>query len=765
MSLIIPGYRIERVLGKGGMATVYLAVQEIFERQVALKIMSSSLAEDPSFGQRFMREARIVSHLTHPNIITVFDVGVHLNVYYLSMEYIAGPDLKQARQSLSFRQKVQVICDIANALDFANSRGYVHRDIKPENILLRPESWQAVLMDFGIARTADGDLNVTQTGMALGTPHYMSPEQAKGLAVDHRSDLYSLGVVFYYLLTGEVPYHADSAVAIGVKHITDPIPRLPIYLQDLQKIIDRLMAKKPQDRYATAKDLLVDIAALDMDELEKSARQLHDYPHVSEASDSQQITHLQASSLANKSISFITQTNSRISSFLLKLSQLRWFALAVGMVCLVLSVGIWQFLLRDYKANPGPTTHGSSVNKKNSDPSGAAIERNMSNTVARKNDAANTYGSGEPKTIRLRDIADPEYREVASDEPKAQSRPLELLQRFKQRVQNAAGQANRQEMTLEEKIAELRRKLANQPNDRQSLSALEQLSTHYFTKAQDFFSRGDFISAQHALERSFSLFPESKDSQTLLVDRLENRQKLESLLTSAHEAFLAENWISPWRRNAIFYYQKALDIDNQLIIARKGIAKVAKSLMARARTEYAAGNWEQAAETAESVLEFSPEFKDAKQFLFKLEQRSLTRDDASPNKSDSVSLSDGQPLQGDLKQLNDGGESLPVVTQVRMDGKLISGIHAPDDQRIPAQKILFVSFEYANFPLNSADLQVELQDSSGKGLARVSVRMDETQGIQRFRFEEQTGSFAPGEYHILFWLNGKKLLGERFLLE
>ncbi|MFT5083408.1 MAG: serine/threonine protein kinase/tetratricopeptide (TPR) repeat protein [Lentisphaeria bacterium] len=268
MSVEIPGYKIIRILGKGGMATVYLAEQDVFEREIALKVMSRVLDEDSNFGQRFFREARIVSKLVHPNIVTVHDVGKHDGHLYLSMEYIDGRDLKYVHPSLNLRQKICAVRDVAKALDYAGSKGYVHRDIKPENIMLHSSDGRAVLMDFGIARAVESDTSVTQVGTAIGTPHYMSPEQAKGRAVDNRSDIYSLGVVFYFLLAGKVPFDGESAVAIGIKHITELPPLLPNGFEGLQPILDTMLAKDVKNRYQTAKDLIRDLGDLDVTLLE-----------------------------------------------------------------------------------------------------------------------------------------------------------------------------------------------------------------------------------------------------------------------------------------------------------------------------------------------------------------------------------------------------------------------------------------------------------------------------------------------------------------
>jgi len=192
----IPGYQIKHQLGRGGMASVYLAIQESFGRDVALKVLAPQHAPVSEFSQRFLREARIIRQLVHPNIVTVYDVGVHEGLHYLSMEYIRGQDLQEACGSLSKRQVIAIIRDVAKALDYAHQKGYVHRDVKPENIMLA-EDGRVVLMDFGIARGSDTTLGMTKTGRAIGTPYYMSPEQGHGNPVDERSDIYSLGVIFY----------------------------------------------------------------------------------------------------------------------------------------------------------------------------------------------------------------------------------------------------------------------------------------------------------------------------------------------------------------------------------------------------------------------------------------------------------------------------------------------------------------------------------------------------------------------------------------
>lgn len=761
MAVEIPGYRVVRVLGKGGMATVYLAVQQIFERHVALKVMSTSLAEDPSFGQRFLREARIVSQLVHPNIITVYDVGVHDNAYYLSMEYIAGPDLKQAREQLTLAQKVQIVLDIAKALDFAGKKGYVHRDIKPENILLRRDSFSAVLMDFGIARAAETDLSVTQTGMALGTPHYMSPEQAKGHTVDHRSDLYSLGVVFYYLLVGTVPYHADSAVAIGIKHITEPVPILPQHLRGLQPIIDSLMAKAPEDRYQNAAELITELQTLDVAALDKIQRAyLREQQEILEAHPSADPAAHTVIHAAEGPTSLITTGETTHITRLNRVVSLFWQykLLAVSAFLVVLAAAV--IVKRPFHEEP--LAPAASVDRKAAQtaaaPSPPSMEREEDELAVDAPDAP-SYRSGPVEEIRLADLTEPEYRR-AQQERGAQSRPVELLSRLQRRLQDATGRTPMREVTLEEKVAELRAALQRDGRDIEAQKRLAWLAAEYFKKANSFFAEGDFASAQYALDTGRRLFPEYRGLQQPLADRLQQRGRLERLLAKAEEQMAAGKLVSPWRNNALHYYRSALRLDDELAVAQRGIREVERALMAQARGDYTAGDWRSAADAAEDVLKINSDSAEARQFLLNLEQRqrgepaTSTRDEPQPR---SISLSEGVPV--------DAAPDGPRIQQLRVDGKLLSGMNARQLQAVQGQRTLFVSFEYKDFPPGQSPLTATLADAKGESVADVSVVVAESNGLQRFRFERPREPFPPGEYQLSLSLRGTALIRAGFLIQ
>ena len=259
-------YSLRDPLGSGGMAEVFLAYEEVLERDVALKILKEQYADDEGFVERFRREARSAASLNHPNIVHIYDWGGTENgeASYIAMEYAPGGTLEDRileDGALPPYKAVEVASQIAEALGFAHERGVIHRDIKPQNILLSALG-DAKVTDFGLARAAYST-SLSQTSLVLGTASYMSPEQAMGGPADPRSDLYSLGVVLYEMLTGELPYEGDSSVTIAVKHVIEP-PRAPGEVnsevsEGISALTQKLLAKDPGDRYTSATQLIEDL--------------------------------------------------------------------------------------------------------------------------------------------------------------------------------------------------------------------------------------------------------------------------------------------------------------------------------------------------------------------------------------------------------------------------------------------------------------------------------------------------------------------------
>ena len=268
--------RIEREIARGGMAEVYLGTHLTLDRPVAVKVMHNHIEADPELQSRFEREAKVVAGLRHPNIVQIFDFDTEEGHPYIVMEYLMGPslavylrELHKRGQRLEPIQIARLLITIATALDYAHEQGVVHRDIKPGNIILHNKSrnvpieqhltarTEPVITDFGLVRIAQAATQ-TASGAVSGTPAYMSPEQAQGLKVDYRSDIYSLGVVLYEMLAGRMPFEGDTSWTLIFKHINEPPPPIVGIQSAVQAVVDRALAKKPDDRYQSARELAAD---------------------------------------------------------------------------------------------------------------------------------------------------------------------------------------------------------------------------------------------------------------------------------------------------------------------------------------------------------------------------------------------------------------------------------------------------------------------------------------------------------------------------
>ena len=276
-------YEIIRSIGEGGMANVYLGYDTILDRNVAIKILRGDLSNDEKFVRRFQREALSASSLAHPNIVEMYDVGEDNGLYYIIMEYIEGKTLKQLlkkRGTLTLSEAIDIMLQLTDGMAHAHDSYIIHRDLKPQNIMIKDDG-QIKITDFGIAMALNST-QLTQTNSVMGSVHYLPPEQASGKGCTITSDIYSMGIIFYELLSGSLPFKGDNAVEIALKHMRDPLPSLreenPAIPQSIENIIRKATAKNPKNRYADARSMHEDLlTALDDDRMDEPVYQ-YKYP-------------------------------------------------------------------------------------------------------------------------------------------------------------------------------------------------------------------------------------------------------------------------------------------------------------------------------------------------------------------------------------------------------------------------------------------------------------------------------------------------------
>jgi serine/threonine-protein kinase len=275
-TIIADRYQIDRLIARGGMAAVYLAHHVKLNRPVALKILSPPPdAEDPqSFEERFRLEAETLAALDHPNIVILHDFGETTDArFFLAMEYVEGPRLSDLLKDgpLPVERALQLIVQVCAALRYAHKRGVVHRDLKPSNMLVRTKDngeEQVKVVDFGLVKLTEADQSITRAGLILGSPHCMSPEQIKGMEVDHRADIYATGILLFRTVTGQYPFHGPNSAATMIAHLNQPVPSFASMAPDLQappgleEIVDRCLSKSPAERYADMASLMDDLATV-----------------------------------------------------------------------------------------------------------------------------------------------------------------------------------------------------------------------------------------------------------------------------------------------------------------------------------------------------------------------------------------------------------------------------------------------------------------------------------------------------------------------
>lgn len=287
-------YEIVKSIGEGGMANVYLANDKILDRKVAVKVLRGDLSSDDRFIRRFQREALSVSNLSHSNIVEVYDVGEEDGQYYIVMEYIEGKTLKQLlkkRESLTLPEVIDIMTQLTDGISHAHESYIIHRDIKPQNIMIEDDG-RIKITDFGIAMALNAT-QLTQTNSVMGSVHYLPPEQASGKAATVKSDIYSLGILMYELLTGTVPFKGDNAVEIALKHMKDKIPSIrkqdPSIPQSVENILLKAAAKNPRNRYDTAKEMHDDLLTCLTEEHANDKKITFEYPE-NDIDDSTPIT-------------------------------------------------------------------------------------------------------------------------------------------------------------------------------------------------------------------------------------------------------------------------------------------------------------------------------------------------------------------------------------------------------------------------------------------------------------------------------------------
>ena len=806
----IPGYEIKDLLGRGGMAMVYLAVQKSIGRKVALKVLSPDHT-DETFSERFLREARIASQLSHPNIITIYDAGIYNSIHYMSMEYIKGKNFNEARDLLNRKQKVIIIKQIADALDFAAKKGFVHRDIKPENILLHHDG-RAILTDFGIARTNDVSKGLTETGKILGTPYFMSPEQTKGLKIDHRTDIYSLGVVLFQALAGYVPYDGPSLVAICIKHLSDPIPQLPKGLEIFQPIINICLSKKPEHRYQQASELVnalnkITNAELDAIDAKAAAFKKAGQAYHAETMVEQQINTPESAPLPKRqAVSRAVKTPSKTykrkdtpslitDSDDFKNLNRRKSRLLIFLLIVLFSIGYYKKseLLDIWKQKAEPF-----------------LKQHL------------------PPEIK-------QYLYATKDLPKKPDKPktpdLTAEQLEEKKIQQLKSSLNKIPGNAIVLTEIYNKKLAENPNNTSIQAAISELKQWYLNRLGNLIIKKDFISANKTISEIDSLYPEMREH----TDFIALKKKLTlSAINEPHlqksRVYFAVNALNePEGANALAELRIVLNNEPTNAEALQGIKRIATHFRDKARNEIQTKAYFKALDSVNSglqavhndpellqlqekikaliknknqtstllieaerkrqnglltrpagnsaydlyktILTIDSDNTQAKDGLLKIQKQILRkarlateqnkfREAASILDSAQKLFPDNREIQTARKSLKKEMDAvLPIVPKIKISSTPFSEITETTLQKIKIGQLLYAGFEYKNFTQNNTELTVNVYNGiTPKRIIQKKLVLPSNQGKHFFTIQLPKTGITNGNYSIELLFGKSRLI-------
>ena len=550
------------------MALVYLAVHEGLHREVAIKVMSKHLDEDAGFGERFMREARIVANLNHQNIVTVYDVNSYDGYHYIAMEYLPGGITldHKIKQGITPEAGITTIQHVATALGYAHDKGIIHRDVKPENIMYR-ENGSAVLTDFGIARsTSSSATKMTATGTIIGTPHYMSPEQAQGEELGPGADIYSLGVVFYEVLTGEVPFDADSSIAILLKHVSEPVPTLDAELAVYQPVLEGMLAKDTVSRYQDCADIVADLDSLVSGGAVSKKTLIRNATAINPATPA--------------AIAAIKKAEGKTGSQATPAKKKLLIPALAATVLVVASAAGYIF----YDQNQAEQEQQKLAQVKQQQEQKLLEEKQqLAAKLAAEKEEKLKAEKLKAEKIKAQQLA---TQDKAAEQKQAEASRLAEQEILLEQATELIAAGNYYDENGNGAFGAYQKILAIDPDQPAAIKGIENVRNHFLQQADKYMQESKPVEAGASLKIVKAIAPTHpglKDAQGRLSDHLKRKQ-IESRLDEAQASLERGRAYRPESDNALAQFRSVMQLDPDNVTARLGLARVADIVIGDART-------------------------------------------------------------------------------------------------------------------------------------------------------------------------------------